>query len=61
MNSQGIASSILSVSTPGVHLGDDIDARRMARKVNDFAADVVASHPERFGFFASLTVPDVEG
>lgn len=60
MDSQGIASSVLSVSTPGVHLGNDADARRMAREVNDFSADVVASHPGRFGFFATLTVPDVE-
>jgi predicted TIM-barrel fold metal-dependent hydrolase len=49
------------VSTPGVHLGDDVEARRMAREVNEFAAQVVASHPRRFGFFATLTLPDVEG
>ncbi|KOF55197.1 amidohydrolase [Achromobacter sp. DMS1] len=61
MDRQGIASAVLSVSTPGVHLGDDREARIKAREVNDYAADVVASRPDRFGFFATLTLPDVDG
>ncbi|WP_076998207.1 amidohydrolase family protein [Variovorax sp. KK3] len=61
MDSAGIAAGILSVSTPGVHLGDDAQARAMARKVNEFAAQVSHDHPGRFGFFATLTLPDVDG
>ncbi len=61
MDQLGVASSICSVSTPGVHLGDDREAREMARVVNEYAADVVQKHPDRFGFFATLTLPDVEG
>ena len=61
MDANGIATGILSVSTPGVHLGDDAKARRMARAVNEFAAGVVEAHPRRFGFFATLTLPDVRG
>lgn len=60
MESAQIAKAILSVSTPGVHLGDDHQARDMARQVNEFSADVVRKHPGRFGFFATLTLPDVE-
>lgn len=33
----------------------------MARSVNEFAADVVRTRPGRFGFFATLTLPDVDG
>lgn len=61
MDAAGIGAGILSVSTPGVHLGDDAEARRVAREVNEFAAGVVADHPGRFGFFATLTLPDVDG
>ena len=61
MESAGIATGILSVSTPGSHLGNDAEARAMARSVNEFAADVVQAHPSRFGFFATLTLPDVDG
>lgn len=61
MDSLGIAAGVLSVSTPGVHLGDNAEARAMAREVNTFSAQVAADHPGRFGFFATLTLPDVEG
>jgi predicted TIM-barrel fold metal-dependent hydrolase len=33
----------------------------MARDVNEFAAEVARAHPARFGFFATLTLPDVDG
>lgn len=61
LEAAGIQTGILSVSTPGVHLGDDAEAREKAREVNEFAAALVARHPGRLGFFATLTLPDVEG
>lgn len=57
----GIASSILSVSTPGVWFGDVPEARHWARRVNEYAAGVVADDPRSWGFFATLTLPDVDG
>jgi predicted TIM-barrel fold metal-dependent hydrolase len=60
----GIAAGILSISSPGVHLsaGQDPDeTSRMARMVNDYAAEVVRAAPDRFGFFATLALPDVDG
>lgn len=61
MDRHDIAAAVLSVSTPGVHLGGGSDARAMARDVNEFAAQVVRDHPDRFGFFATLPLPDTEG
>lgn len=61
MGRHGVDTAILSVSTPGTYLGDGADARAMARHVNDYAAQVVADHPGRFGFFASVPLPDVDG
>lgn len=61
MDACGIATGILSVSTPGAYLGDGADAREQAREVNTFAAALVRRQPHRFGFFATLTLPDVEG
>ena len=60
----GVAAGILSISTPGVRYGPDasIDATRyLARRVNEYCADVVRDHPRRFGFFASLVLPDLAG
>lgn len=61
MDRNGIATSILSVSTPGAWLGDDPQARHLARRLNEFCAGVVDDNQPRFGFFATLTLPDVVG
>lgn len=59
MGSLGIATSILSVSTPGLLLGGGTDVVGLARRVNDEGAALAHAHPGRLGFFASLPLPDV--
>ncbi|NEA34876.1 amidohydrolase family protein [Streptomyces sp. SID13031] len=61
MDGTGIAKSVLSVSSPGVHFGDDFRAQVLARRVNEAAAELTRRYPRRFGFFASLPLPDVDG
>ncbi|MFE9063291.1 amidohydrolase family protein [Streptomyces violaceusniger] len=60
MDQQGIATGVLSVTSPGVHLGSDAQARDLARAVNEYGAEVVRDHPGRFGHFASVPLPDVD-
>jgi len=60
MDNNGISGAILSISTPGVHLGSNQEARDMARRINDYLAGVAQRQP-RLGFFAVLPLPDVEG
>jgi predicted TIM-barrel fold metal-dependent hydrolase len=61
MDRLGIRAAVLSVSTPGAWIGDPDSVRGMARDLNEYTAGVVADHPGRFGFFATLTLPDVDG
>jgi 6-methylsalicylate decarboxylase len=56
----GISTGILSIFSPGVHYGDDLAAKRLARRVNEVGADLVRRFPARFGLFASLPLPDVD-
>ncbi|CAD6577613.1 MAG: hypothetical protein ASARMPRED_008342 [Alectoria sarmentosa] len=60
MDSHGIATSILSVSSPGTSISsDEALNQRVTRESNEYAASFVARYPNRFGFFASLPLPDV--
>lgn len=61
MDHLGIATALLSISSPGVHFGDDAEARALARLVNGAGHRAVTAHPGRFGLLASLPVPDVGG
>ncbi|MSQ72826.1 MAG: amidohydrolase [Betaproteobacteria bacterium] len=61
MDKHGIGVTIGSVSTPGVSFGDALAARKLARECNDYGAKMVSDHPTRFGVFATVPMPDVEG
>jgi len=61
MDRLDIEVAMLSISSPGVNFGDDQAARALARAVNEEAAALRDRHPGRFGFFASLPLPDVSG
>ena len=60
MDQFGIATGMLSISSPGVHVGDTAATRALARLVNEEAALAIRDHPTRFGGFASLPLPDVD-
>jgi predicted TIM-barrel fold metal-dependent hydrolase len=61
MDKGGVATAILSISEPSVFFGNYDSARKLARETNDFAAKLISDYPARFGMFATVPLPDVEG
>jgi 6-methylsalicylate decarboxylase len=61
LDEAGIDVAIPSISTPGVHFGDDAAARALARRVNEYFAEIRRDRPDRFGGFAAVPLPDVDG
>jgi len=61
MDDAGIDVAITSISTPGVHMGDDAAAGDLARGVNELSAKLIQGRSDRFGGFAALPLPDVDG
>ena len=60
MDRNGIGFAIVSVSAPGVWFGDPQESERLARECNDYSARMKADFPDRFGFFATLPLPDID-
>ena len=62
MDKLNIRKSVLSISSPGTHLvaGNEELAAKVARDCNAYAADLKKKHPDRFGYFASLPIPNVD-
>jgi aminocarboxymuconate-semialdehyde decarboxylase len=57
LDEAGIDVAVPSISTPGVHFGDDAAARILARQVNEYLARIKHDRPERFGAFAVRRCP----
>ncbi|MCK9579762.1 MAG: amidohydrolase [Methanoregula sp.] len=64
MDKNGVATSFVSISAPGVYFREAKDpqdfAIRLSRQMNEICADLVRDHPARFGAFAILPLPDVD-
>jgi 2,3-dihydroxybenzoate decarboxylase len=59
MDDAGIAKAVLSISGPGVQVEPDAArATAKAAEANDFLADVVAKHPDRYLGFAHIALQD---
>jgi predicted TIM-barrel fold metal-dependent hydrolase len=60
MDLVGTRTAIVAVSTPGVSFVEPADrAASLARELNDYAAALPAERAGRFGFFATLPMPDI--
>ena len=61
MDKAGVATALVSITLPGLHFGSNEESRRLTRICNDYAMEMARNYPGRFGLFAALPWPDVEG
>jgi 6-methylsalicylate decarboxylase len=60
MDKHSIALAMLSLGQPGVGFLPDDKAAAFARRCNDYAAELIAQHPARFGCFGLLPMHDID-
>jgi predicted TIM-barrel fold metal-dependent hydrolase len=60
MDESEIETAIVSLSLPGVSFAGAADPAALARRVNDYAAGMIAEYPGRFGAFATLPALDAQ-
>jgi 6-methylsalicylate decarboxylase len=60
MDKHGIALTMLSLGQPGVGFLPAEQAVTMARRCNDYAADLIARQPQRFGSFGVVPMHDID-
>src|SRR5271157_268953 len=58
MDAAGIDVQVLSLNSPGVEQLEAEEARKIAGETNDFLANAIKSHPQRFAGFATLPTAD---
>src|SRR5579863_1138427 len=61
MDKAGVAKSLVSITLPGLNFGNVDEARRLTRICNDYAMEMSRNYPGRFGLFAALPWPDIDG
>jgi predicted TIM-barrel fold metal-dependent hydrolase len=61
MDKAGVATALTSITTPALRFLDDAGARKVARECNDYSAKLAADSKGRFGMFAAMPMPYVEG
>jgi len=61
MEKSGVTVAMLSLAVAGVTFDAGEAGRSLARKSNDYGAQLVTDHATRFGLLAALPLPDPQG
>ena len=61
MDACSVEVALTSLAQPGVGFGDEASAQVLARRCNDYAAELVARWPTRFGAFGTVPMWSIKG
>ena len=60
MDKQGLASALVSTTSPGTWFGDRDETRGLVREMNEYGAKMASDYSGRCGLFALLPMPSVD-
>ncbi|OQW57721.1 MAG: hypothetical protein A4S14_19955 [Proteobacteria bacterium SG_bin9] len=60
MDSAGVQTAMLSITTPGLWFGDAGASAKLSRSCNEYAAKLCIDNKGRFGSFAAMPMPNVD-
>jgi len=60
MDRDGVATSLISCTAPGVWFGNPDEARGLARELNEYGAKMASDYKGRYGLLAVLPIPRVD-
>ncbi len=60
MAQNDIGYAVNSISPPGVNFGDQVKAKALARRCNDYLAELMTRYPDKFGALGILALPNVD-
>ena len=60
MDANGIEVGLTSVAQPGVQFAEPAQAKALARRLNEHAAELMAKSPKRFGALSTVPMRDVK-
>jgi predicted TIM-barrel fold metal-dependent hydrolase len=61
MDRHGIEVALTSLAQPGIGFGTQVSAQALARRCNEFAAELMSRWPQRFGALATVPMWTAEG
>jgi len=61
MDAHGIEVALTSLAQPGVGFANGPSAQELARRCNDYAAELIVRWPMRFGAFGTVPMASIEG
>ena len=61
MDRFGIELALTSLAQPGVGFAGPHEVEELARRVNDYASELIARWPRRFGAFATVPMASIDG
>ncbi len=60
MDRLSVSTSLLSISSPHLHMGEPAEAIETARAANEYGSDLKKKYPGKIGIMASLPLPETE-